>query len=311
MTSKMAAASLLLLLLAALQVVVSGSRPSHRRASKFLTWDSDGNRNLHEGPYPHSYLAPPPRQDRKLVFINNKAYDLTEAEESRVWELYLKEGHVPSQTHNWKSSAHLDSLDAALMVPVAAQQDLDTTHRTPEDEGNSQRPPEEPYSKHHESDNGPQMPPKTEDNSIKKPQENKTKQELPEDNPNVESPSEEDGSFKQNNQSANLKMSRFVADPSKFNLIKKVEDEELEELYATTAAPSNLADEKETTEVHFEATEVNPLSFIWTELLNLGELLGRELIDTVSGKLMYLWNSFVTFVKARGRRALEGQSWDL
>lgn len=367
-----------LLLLALLMVVaaveaVRGSGRGHRRNSKYLFWEEDEGRDQ-RGLSSSSSL----RGDRKLVFISNKAYDLTEAEESHLWEFYLRNGHLPRHTDGWTRYNHLDSLEAAMMAPnnpPAQALDTATTHKrrdqedvstndhthqenkdnsqsTSESDNINHRLQENTYTSQRFEDNADTSQSLQENtDTSQSPQENvNTSQILQEndsitqrlqDNKTNNRPSSEDDKashlkFQDDNYKVqkpqterddndnppikqvteNIKMSRFVADPEKLKLVKVVNDSELQKLYSSTVEEltDNSADEKvEVTEVHYEATKVDPLTFIWQELLNLGEALGRELFDTVSGRIMYLWNSFVRFVQARSmtRRALQSQSWDL
>lgn len=105
---------------------------------------------------------------------------------------------------------------------------------------------------------------------------------------------------------------RFVANPNLVHLIEEVDEEELERLKeSTTSSPAERvtgATPTETVTVHYEATKVPFLTYIWTEFVNLGDLLGREVLDTVSNRLRFLWRSALRFVKSRGRRALPDTS---
>ena len=111
-----------------------------------------------------------------------------------------------------------------------------------------------------------------------------------------------------------VKMARFVADPSLFHLIEDVNEEEQQRLRETTTGIPEAIERVtktsavETVTVHYEATKVNPLTYLWNEFINLGDLLGREVYDTISARLSFVWRSFVKLLKSRRRRALTDTS---
>lgn len=111
-----------------------------------------------------------------------------------------------------------------------------------------------------------------------------------------------------------VKMARFVADPALMHLIEKVDEAELQRLNEpTTVSPEKgergtEASTVETITVHYEATKVPILSYLWNEFINLGDLLGREVLDTVSSRISFLWRSLQRFFKSRRRRAFPDTS---
>lgn len=225
---------------------------------------SDGH--LFPDANPHRLL----REDRKLIFINNKAFDMSEEEQARLWDIYIKKGHVPD-TQNLDNNSHMDSLEAAMMATATSRP------------GNAQAIT---------TDADAQVI----DDFIRARNDKFSDRTISHREP--------------------IKSSRFVANPDKVHLIEVVDKAEVEELRLTTSAPK--IDERVATEaspesatVHYEATQVSVLSFLWTELKNIGELLGREMLDTLSARLWYLWKSLVKVVQARGRRAILDQSSEL
>lgn len=246
------------LVLVLLFVTVCHTRDRHN--SKMLQWEDH-----EEGPqgriFPDSYEVVEDRDDRKMIIINNKAYDLSEEEQSRMWDLYLKKGYIP------ETDGHTD-----LNVPVAAEADDSDLNND--------------YSR--------QQP--AVDNYLRR---------------------QGIGVAGSNRQP--VKASRFVADPEKQHLIQTVNSEEVDQMKAdaTSTTESIVADRVATespvdsSTVHYEFTQVSILSYIWREVLNLGDLLGREVVDSMSGTLRYLWRSVVEFVKSRGRRAVSGSAAEL
>ncbi|XP_050725377.1 uncharacterized protein LOC127003049 [Eriocheir sinensis] len=109
-----------------------------------------------------------------------------------------------------------------------------------------------------------------------------------------------------------IQTARFVANPNFVHLIEEVDEEELERLREnTTTSKSDSVAERvtaatpsEAVTVHYEATKVPFLRYMWNEFVNIGDLLGREVLDTVSSRLSFLWRSVVKFVKSRGKRSL-------
>lgn len=111
-----------------------------------------------------------------------------------------------------------------------------------------------------------------------------------------------------------VKMARFVADPGLAHLIEEVDKEEHQRLRDTTASTPEAiqrvtkAPAVETVTVHYQATKVPLLSYIWNEVINIGDLLGREVYDTLSTRISFLWRSFVKLLKSRRRRAITDAS---
>lgn len=205
--------------------------------------------------FPASYEASLERDARRLVIINNKAYDLSEEEQSRMWDLHLKKGYIPGA----------DSLadPPALNAPVAAV-------------AGSGGGGADSYS----GRGGVEITKKI--GSSRKP----------------------------------AKASRFVADPDKQKLIVAVDAEEIEQLkqeVTTVSAADRVVTESpaEASTVLYEYTQTSVLSYLWREFLNIGDLLGREVVDNMTNTLWYLWQSMVKFVQSRGKRSLPGPSPDL
>ena len=111
-----------------------------------------------------------------------------------------------------------------------------------------------------------------------------------------------------------MKMSRFVADPALIHLIEEVNEADHQRLKETTTVLPEAgvrgtdASTVETVTVHYEATKVNVISYLWNEFINLGDLLGREVLDSVTARLSFFWRSFLKFFKSRRRRALPDTS---
>ncbi|XP_047470836.1 uncharacterized protein LOC125026428 [Penaeus chinensis] len=203
-------------------LLTSLCRASDFPHSKQLQWD--GRKGASQDPlFPASYEAASERDARKLVFINNKAYDLSEEEQRRMRDLHLRKGYIP-----------------VADLPA----------------GDDERA--ESYSRP-------------------------------------------------------VKASRFVADPDKKKLIVPVGEEELEQLKQEATTMQASAADRVVTEspveastVLYEYTQTSVLSYIWREFLNIGDLLGREVVDNMTNTLWYLWQSVVKFVQSRGRRSLPG-----
>ncbi|KAK7070354.1 hypothetical protein SK128_008871 [Halocaridina rubra] len=239
------------LLLLHTSIILSASRPNAR----FL-WEDE-----------ERFQATPStsreRENRKLVFINNKAYDMTAAEEARVWEEFVENGEVP-EADRLNRQPNMDSLKAAL---------------NPNRE--EAVPSEKPFS---------------------------SSEKLPRESVDESTPVHKQG--------GGVKSSRFVADKKKAQLIEKVDDEDIQKLRdsATTQKPDEKAATEvpeETSTVRYEYTQVSVLSFLWNEIRNLGELLGREMIGSVSGTLYYLWESMVRILTANSRKVITDMSSDL
>lgn len=245
-----------------LLICICQARDSHN--AKQLLWeDQEGDSQARR--FSDTYEATPTRDGRKLVIINNKAYDLSEEEQSRMWDLHLKKGYIPDL------DSHADP--PTLNTPVAAGADS---------EGSEERQRDNLGMDSYSSLGGVEITKKI-------------------------------GSGRQP-----VKASRFVVDPDKKKLIVSVDEEEFEQLkQEATTAHANAADRvvtespAEASTVVYEYTQVSVLSYIWREFLNIGDLLGREVVDNMSNTLWYLWQSVVKFVQSRGRRSLPGPSPDL
>ncbi|KAG7168306.1 hypothetical protein Hamer_G002328 [Homarus americanus] len=247
-------------LVALLLVVITLATETHN--SK-LQWDDDSNNNQGRLSAPYNQ-HPMLRADRKLVFINNKAYDMSADQQTRAWDLYLKKGSIPDHQF-FNRISHMDSLSTAMTAPAV---DIPDDNAVALDQNSTQEAELHKRVKAQDSEVG--------------------------------DPIVGEGTF------------RFVANPDKIHLIEVVDKEELQELYSTTVAPVVATEPNvDVSTVHYEATQVSLLTFIWTELINLGELLGREVVGTVSDKLWYWWKSLVKFVQARGRRSINHQSAEL
>lgn len=200
-------------------------------------------------------VSEPQRDGRKLIFINNTAYDLNDDEMA----VYLNEGRVPAARDKLKRKPSMDAPLPALLKKSGAK--------------------ERPRQKADDDDALLQ-----------------------------EEPVKASG--------------RFVADPEKAHLIQKVDKEEvqnLKKLAATTTTPKpdeRVATEAsepavETSTVRYEITQVSVLQFLWNEFKNIGDLLGREMIGTLSGTLYYLWETALRYVTNRSRREIQDASSEL
>lgn len=213
-----------------------------------------------------SHQPPVYPADRKRIFINNKAYDMSEEEQARMWNLHLKKAHIP-HTDTSVRNTDLDS-------PPSTMQTAQTSEANNDDQAVTLR-----------TAWGPQP-----DRDVRT------------------------GDLEGNSLTYSQRKStpRFVANPDKVHLIEVVGKDELEEMYNTTGPEAGERDVTEspleTVTVLYEATKVSVLSFIWTELKNIGELLGREMVDTLTARLSHLWRSVVKFVQARGRRSITHHS---
>lgn len=235
---------------------------SSRINSRRFHWDGEDDLSNPSHPNPQQ------REDRKLIFINNKAYDLSEEEQDKVWDLYLNKGHV-IQTEQLNNKPSMDSLSSVMNSRV-------------DEEVMTEKQFSEPV--------------------------NWLRQNLDHAGPS---------SMKGHHYEA-VKASRFVADPDKMHLIEKVDEEEMQSLLQASTTPAGPNERvvtesapTDTSTVRYEYTQVNVLSFLWNEFKNIGELLGREMLGSVSGTLYYLWESFVRYVRARGSRAIQDMSNEL
>ncbi|KAK4319570.1 hypothetical protein Pmani_009510 [Petrolisthes manimaculis] len=234
-------------------VLVSNAAGDKHASQLHLNDDSSDSQR-----YYSSYNQPQERDDRKLVYVNNNAYDLSEEEQTRVWELYLKKGYVPD-TEDLDSTLQKDPLMATVMSPVAVGE-----------EGSKKAfgiLPDNQFSSRIDS------------------------------------------------QQYLVKSSRFVADPDKVHLIEEVNSEELQDFHpssTTTEASKRVGTESsvDVSTVHYEATKVNALTFIWQEMWNIGELLGREVFN-ITDRLWYLLNSLLKYVQGRRRRGIPDLSKEL
>lgn len=246
-------------------VLVSSAAGDSHAPQRYQRYRSHGGSDSQH--YPSSYHQTKERDDRKLIYVNNNAYDLSDEEQTRVWELYLKKGYVPD-TEDLDSTLQKDQLMATVMSPVAATVDKQSAHV--EEEGSKKAFGNLPDNLFSSRINSYQHP---------------------------------------------VKSSRFVADPDKVHLIEEVNSEELQDLRlstATTEASERVATEPsvDTSTVHYEATKVNVFTFIWQELWNIGELLGRE-VFSIKDRLWYLLKSLLMSIQGRRRRAIPDLSKEL
>lgn len=245
-------------------VLVSSAAGDAQTQQGFQRYQSHGSSDSQH--YPSSYHQTEERDDRKLIYVNNNAYDLSDEEQARMWELYLKKGYVPD-TEDLANTLQKDQLMATIMSPVAAIENKQGDHS---EEGSKKA-----------FDNLP-------DNLF---------------------------SSRINSHEHPVKSSRFVADPDKVHLIEEVNSEELQDIRlstATTEASERVGTEPsvETSTIHYEATKVNVFTFIWQELWNIGELLGRE-VFSLKDRLWFLLKSLLMQIQGRRRRGIPDLSKEL
>ncbi|CAL4081422.1 unnamed protein product [Meganyctiphanes norvegica] len=316
-----------LVLVLALDLTLINARD--RANSKMLQWDDPepgSPADLPPPPLPFPLQAPESRsladlispevlaarEERKLIFINNKAYDLSDSEQAKVWDLYMNKAKEEGQLvrhHVLKPRPQMDSLETALnggdlMVDIK-----------PEEEMNLQKQEDAVVGSvaHVDIDvEGREVPNYNNWMDLSEVHDPSTRLGLASDYEESLEP---------------LKMSRFVADPEKAHLIQYLDADEVKKLYekkktttttTTTEVPVvdrvDVADEndkEESTDVHFAYTQHSVLQLLLNELLNIGDLLGRELMDNLGGVLSYLWENLVNYVTGRKRRSISGNSTEL
>lgn len=281
---------------AVLLVCLAAAWARDRLNSKRLRWEGHDAEARGEGPLaPRAVLVPVvSRADRKIIFINNKAYDMPEEEQDLLWYLFLHEGFVPETAH-FVPEPQMDSLAAALHSPggTAVETDgrlqvMDSAHNGLDGEGAA-----------HESVktsrlvSGPEEEPRDEAEA----QPDAPADDLADDRladagtePVSAPPADPPGAplASPSNRTAN------ASEPAKTKDRAEIE----------------VAGDDKTAEVA-PVRRVSVLAFLWAQLTNIGGMLGRSVVDTLSDTLWAGWLNMLQMVKSRGiGRTLPEALWN-
>lgn len=287
---------------AVLLVCLTAAWARDRLNSKRLHWEGKDASARSNGPLaPRTVLVPVvSRADRKIIFINNKAYDMPEEEQDLLWYLFLHEGFVPETAH-FVPEPHMDSLAAALHSPGGAAvgaderlQVVDSAHNGLGAEG-----PAHEYVKTSRLVSGPE-------------EESREEAEPQPDAPATELAAD--------------RLAESVAEPVTNPPADLLADPPADPLagssnFTGSANASEPAKTKDRAEIEVAGDEktdevatvkrVSVLAFLWAQLTNIGGMLGRSVVDTLSDTLWAGWLNMLQMVKSRGiGRTLPETLWN-
>lgn len=281
----MAAQTMITILL----ICLAASWARERQNSRRFQWeDHNGNTRI------NGHIAPPavpvpavPRTDRKIIFINNKAYDMPEEDQDMLWYLFLNEGFVP-ETADFVPEPQMDSLAAALNSPGVAVVEADDRFQLVETDHNGL------------SEGGPGHESMKTSRLVSEPEEPRNETEPQPDAP-VADPLVDPVA-----ESLAMSLADSLAEPQPdASLADSLAGDSTESTNSTE--PANTKDRAEievssndkTTEVA-TVKRVSILAFLWSQLTNFGGMLGRGVVDTLSDTLWTGWLNMLQMVKSRG-----------
>lgn len=256
---------------------------SDRSNSKRLRWDKEPAKQLDliNSPYSHIYYDSS-KGDREKMFINNMAYDLSKKDQGMMWDLYLRKGYGPSLSTLDNHYEDLPSLSShnfkgtavRLGAPVDASKEMSKEYYMGSDYNNNNN------------------------NQKKKNDNNNNLRNYP-------------------NAIASRILDQYEITKSS-RIAPEYEIEPVNEIFnneqrvGTTHEPITIRQPsvEDSSASDTKLSTASLLSYLWDTLKdNFGELLGREMRETIINTLWSWWMYIVEFANARGKRSIEGLSF--